>query len=426
MEFMINEKCSRMKKNDSTQRMTRGVQSVAQPSDMQTNIRAVDVRYFVAAADAGSFKAAANRLGCSLNTMRTHVDQLERKLGNPLFRRSFRGVEMTHAGKRLLDAVRGAEAGFGKPFETTITVDRALGRDLKLAITEGLGAFWMVPRIAEFQRLNKDVLVRLDCKMTLENLERSDADMAIQLERPTDPNLICVRLGTLHLTPFASLEYLRQNGSPRSVQEALSHRFVVQIADQVRSELFSAFAGSEPPEGLIALETNTSSSHYWAVAQGVGIGVLPTYARAITKSVIPLDMEIKLRRDIWLIFHPDIRRSQQGKEAIAWIKDAFNSEKYPWFSDTFVHPSVFEARFTDSTVVRLFSGFMDATGEGAASLSPLGTGAPSGIASIHERLKLLLADLDAHDEGLAAAKLSLVIDALEANHAQLSAGEIAG
>lgn len=416
---MIKRKCSRMKKNDNAQRMTRGVQSVAQPTIQKTDIRWLDVRYFVATAEAGSFKAAAVRLKCSLNTVRTHVDQLEQKFGNTLFRRSFRGVELTHAGKHLLHEARGAEPTSGASFDTSMSVDRSLGRDLKLVITEGLGAFWMVPRIAEFQRTNPEVLVRLDCKMTLENLERSDADMAIQLERPTDPNLMCVRLGTLHLMPFASLAYLAENGSPTSVQEALSHRFVVQIADQVRSELFSAFAGGEPPQGLVALETNTSSSHYWAVAQGVGIGILPTYARAITKSVIPVDMEIKLRRDIWLIFHPDIKRSRHGQEAILWIKSAFDSEKYPWFSDEFVHPSVFETRFTDSNVVRLFSGFMDVSDDEMTGFSSLRTDTPTDLASIHQRLQTLLIDLDAQDEPLAAAKLSSVIDVLVANHREL-------
>jgi DNA-binding transcriptional LysR family regulator len=401
-----------MNKNDSSQRMSKGVQQLAQPNTKETNLRFADVRYFVAAADSSSFKGAAARLKCSLNTVRSHVDQLEKTIGNALFRRSFRGVELTHAGKRLLDQARGQGASASAAFDATVTVDRSLGRDLKLAITEGLGAFWMVPRIAEFQRQRPEVLVRLDCKMTLENLERSDADMAIQLERPTDPKLICVRLGTLHLMPFASCEYLRRYGQPRSVQDGLTHRFVVQIADQVRSDMFSAFVGSTPPEGLTALETNTSSSHYWAVAQGVGIGVLPTYARAITKSVIPVDMEIKLRRDIWLIYHPDIRRSQQGKEAVAWIKSAFDPKKYPWFSDEFVHPTEFETRFTDSNVVSLFSGYMEVTDEAEPSLAPFRTGATSDMGSIHAKLRAILFELDGQGESLASAKLSGVIDTL--------------
>lgn len=337
------------------------MQGLAQP-DVAAFARAIewsDLRCFLEVAEAGSFKAAAKMAGCSLNTLRARVDKLEQQARAPLFRRSHTGVLLTKAGLKLRRSAQEMRAAAPKLERPARKIDAA-PHELRLAVTEGLGAFWLVPRIAEFETLHPNSTITLDCKMSLENMTRSEADLAIQLERPTDPSLICVRLGTLHLMPFASLDYVRRKGTPASIQDALSHRFVLQVAEQVRHDVFPAIFGDDAANTMVALQTNTSSAHYWAAAQGVGIGVLPTYARAITKNIVPIDMELKLRRDMWLIYHPDVRRNALTASAIAWIRRAFDPVTYPWFSDTFVHPNEFESEFAGTNVVRLFAGFMDA------------------------------------------------------------------
>jgi DNA-binding transcriptional LysR family regulator len=318
------------------------------------------LRLFAVAADQHSFKAGARIARCSINTLRHSVETLEHRVGQALFRRSHLGVELTKAGELLYAQVndmrlRGVEGGCG----ADAMLQANAPNEVRLSVTEGLGTFWIVPRMAEFQAERPDLRLKLECKMEVVDIRSHACDIAVQLESPVDPQLVRVRLGTMHLMPFASQDYVALHGVPSTVEEAFEHRFVVQVADQVRSDLFELFAGSSVPPNLIAMEANTSSAHYWAIARGVGIGILPTYARAITKRVIPIDMEIKLRRDIWLVYHPDIKRSKLHMEAVAWLRAAFDPIRYPWFANEFVHPSHFEDDFERATVVRMFAGFMD-------------------------------------------------------------------
>jgi DNA-binding transcriptional LysR family regulator len=341
------------------QSMIRPMQSSAQQSEAKwQQIDWRDARYFIVAAKCKSLKAAAKEAKCSLNTLRSHISRLEDQIGEPLFFRNPAGITLTRVGERLLIQVNEMQAAHEIRIPKRELTDH---RELRLAVTEGLGAFWLVPRLVEFQKINPGVSVSLDCKMNVEDLNARSSDIAVQLERPTDPSLMCVKLGTMHLMPFASKEYLNEHGTPKNIQDGLKHRVVLQVAEQVKADVLSAMFGDEISSKMVCMRTNTSSSHYWAIARGVGIGVLPTYARAITKRIVPIDMEIKLRRDIWLIYHPDVRRSKIGQKAVQFLRQSFDPLRYPWFSENFLHPDEFETDFHGSNVVRLFAGFMDAS-----------------------------------------------------------------
>lgn len=327
------------------------------------------VRIFLEVARWGSFRSAAERLGRSINALRRQINDLERRLGVTVLTRHVDGVRTTLEGEAILAAARQMEiASFGLVRARDRSVPAMTG-EVKLAVTEGLGTFWIAPRLIEFQRAHPKLLVDLSCAMRSADVLRLEADAAVQLTKPANPDLKIVKLGRLHTMPFAGRSYIDTYGLPKTVEEGLKHRIVLQVADQTTTqESYDKLFAGIPQLGFVAMRTNVSSAHLWAVAKGAGIGVLPTYVHAIAARIVPVDVGLSFHFDIWLAYHPDGGRIPRVRRMIDWLIDSFDPKRFPWFRDEFIHPKDLPRQYRGVPLVNMFEGFFGDHRElGAAS-----------------------------------------------------------
>ena len=315
-------------------------------------------RIFLEVVRAGSFRKASEASGQSVNALRRRVEGLESSLGVRLLTRHVDGIRTTVEGENVIAAVTQMEvAAFGL---VRASDQRAmLSGEVRLAVTEGLGTFWIAPRLVEFQRANPNLLVDVNCAMKSADVLRMEADIAIQITRPTAPDLRVVKLGRLHFVPFAAPSYLQTFGHPKTARDLAQHRILIQSDDNVQwRKLYDRLFPGIPAVGLVALRTNVSSAHYWSIAKGAGIGVLPTYAKAIGGELVSLDLGIHETVDIWLTYHPDARRIARVSRMIDWAIKSFSPQKFPWFRDEFIAPDDLSAAYRGEPLVNMFAGFM--------------------------------------------------------------------
>ncbi len=216
--------------------------------------------------------------------------------------------------------------------------------EIKFAVSEGLGTFWIAPRLLGYQEQHPDVGIDLSCTMSPPNVLKMEADVSVQLVRPPAKDLKIVRLGRLHLIPFVARSYVEKYGQPKSDADLVRHRLIWLNTEQntpLQKRLWAVHSKS------VAVRNNVSSAHYLAIASGCGIGVLPTYA-ALDPDLIPLNLNLRATYDIWLVYHPDVARIARTRDFIAWLRDSLSPKNFPWFADEFIHPRDFPA-----TTVRL-------------------------------------------------------------------------
>jgi DNA-binding transcriptional LysR family regulator len=314
-------------------------------------------RVFLELVRCGSFRSAAERLELSINAVRRRIDDFERQIGVTLFTRDAHGTRLTDEGSQVVAAVERMEAASFDLLRASNSVTTKLSGEVRVAITEGLGTFWLAPRLVEFQQSFPNILVDLQCATRSADVSRHEADVAIHLAQPTVPDVKIVRLGRMHLMFFASPNYIEVYGAPRKASEFASHRVVMQAADKAAAKkAFENFLPGCSEGELVVMTTNVSSASYWAVANGAGIGVFPTYAWALGGKIIPLEIELRRSHDIWLSYHPGSGRIPRVRHMIDWLVEAFNPAKFPWFSDEFIHPREFKALYKGETLTHLFGG----------------------------------------------------------------------
>jgi DNA-binding transcriptional LysR family regulator len=317
------------------------------------------VRIFLEVARIGSFRAASERLNMSANFLSKRITLLERAYKTTLITRHVDGIRLTHEGLQVLEAAkRMEEASFGLDCALN-QASPTLNGEVRIAVTEGLGTFWLAPRLVEFQRAYPGLLVDLKCEMRSADVLRLEADVAVQLENPDQPDLKRVKVGRLHIMPFVSPSYVEIYGMPNNADDIRqNHRIVIQDAEQTKGkELYEKHAGREQL-GFVAMRNNVSTAHLWSIAKGAGIGWLPTYVPALGDPLIPLDIGFQFELDIWLTYHPDAKKIARVRQLIEWTVQSFDGRKYPWFRDEFIHPKDLQKAYKEAEpLVNLFAGF---------------------------------------------------------------------
>ena len=139
-------------------------------------------------------------------------------------------------------------------------------------MTEGPGNFWILPRLIDFQKTYRKITVDLRCAMEQADVARLESDIAIQLEPPTNPDLIVAKLGRLHIYPFVSEGYQKLYGVPSTLAELKNHRIVKQNAPQVDDSAYARILGLSSLEGMVGIKTNSRIGVLYAVERGAGVG----------------------------------------------------------------------------------------------------------------------------------------------------------
>jgi DNA-binding transcriptional LysR family regulator len=312
-------------------------------------------RIFLSVVRKGSMRAAAKSLKLSVNSLRERVTALEKSVGMTLFTRHGRGTKLTLEGQALLPAAQRMEAASFDMLRASENGNGDESGEVRVAATEGLGSYWIAPHLIEFQRANPRLLIDLNCSMEEPDIWHLEADVAVQLKRPVAQDLRVVKLGRLHFMFFAAESYLITFGRPENMKDLMRHRILIQADDNAQwQQLYDKLFPGVPPAGFVSIRSNLSSAHYWALAGGAGIGILPTYTHVLGPQIVPLDLGLHESVDIWLTYHPDVKRLARVRRVINCLIESFSPQIYPWFRDEFVHPRDFQKIYRGPALPVLF------------------------------------------------------------------------
>jgi len=273
------------------------------------------LRVFHAVAEAGSFTHAGDTLNLSQSAVSRQISALEEALQVPLFHRHARGLILTEQGESLNRTVREV---FAKLAITeallTESKEKPAGR-LKVTTTHGFGSLWLAPRLNIFLEAYPEVTVLLLLDDAELDLAMREADVAIRMHAPKQPDLIQRHLMTMQWHICASPEYLKKNGVPKRPEELDAHRLILfgNHHPPVPDINWLADVGRRPGNPRRAvLEVNSLKAVLLAIRSGAGIGAIPDYAMFQNTDLVRIMTDLKGPKiDVFFVYPEELRNSKR-------------------------------------------------------------------------------------------------------------------
>ena len=234
---------------------------------------------FAALVEAGSFTAAAQRLGLTKSRVSQHLLALEAELGATLLLRTTRRMALTSAGEqfhadslRLLDGVRAAIARVG-------AVRSMPSGLLRITAAGDYGPAVIVPALASFKRSYPKIEVDLVATDRIADPIAERFDLSIRVGWLRDSGLRAARLAAFKQCLVAAPAYLAERGTPVHPRDLGQHEWVALSV--LRSPLRWTFAARKGAKTTVrmhsTLQTNSTLAVHAFVRAGAGLSVLPDY-----------------------------------------------------------------------------------------------------------------------------------------------------
>jgi DNA-binding transcriptional LysR family regulator len=289
------------------------------------------IRMILAVARAGSYFAAAPALGLHQTSLSRRVRQVERELNATLFVRHAHGVQLTAAGRTLVERAREMEEAAESLRAGLAGYDKRLSGLLRLQVTEGVGTYWLVPAMAEFAQEYPDIHIELLPGIQPADLLAGEADICITIHRPRDPRIVGRRVASLSYGLFVSRRYLRTHEAPPDLKSLSQHRLLDLDLYQTDPELgwWRELLGAR---GGPSFNSKTLGLYVAAIQEGYGVGLLPSFYAHVPLDLIRLPLKIASTTDLWLLTHEATNQSLKIKTMTRYLYERFDREGGRWFS----------------------------------------------------------------------------------------------
>ncbi|MGJ0386422.1 LysR family transcriptional regulator [Paenarthrobacter nicotinovorans] len=280
-----------------------------------------DLLVFLAVSRSGKFTTAAQALGLNHTTVSRRIAALEKALGGRILARAAGGWEVTELGAEAVLVAERIEAAVGALGPNDRAPDPITGV-VRMTATDGFSAYIAAPAVARLRSSHPGLSVEIVTVTRRALQQRSGLDIEVVVGTPQVHRAEAIRLGEYRLGMYASRAYLKDNGTPSSIEELTQHQLVYFVDSMLQVDDLDA------PRRLVPTMRDGLSStnvfvHVEATRAGAGVGFLPCFMadrHADLVRLLPSDFAELL--PYWMVLRPDSMR----RPAVAAVVQALREE----------------------------------------------------------------------------------------------------
>jgi DNA-binding transcriptional LysR family regulator len=286
---------------------------------------------FVATAEAGSISEAARRLQISKSVASERLVELERNVGATLVHRSTRKLKLTEDGIAFLER---AKRILHEVSEGTAEVSERRGElvgPLRIAAPVSFGILHLSPALNSF--LSENPRIELSVDLDDRFVGATDGFDAIIRHGPLPDNgWITKRVAPSRRILVASPDYLKKNGTPRTIGDLERHRGIIYSNRGASDWRFRQAGRWSVVRPSTVMRVNNGIMMHDVALEGLGIALLATfilYDSLKSGKLQPLDVGAEAEpATIFIAYTHDKRVSAKVLALIAHLRAAFGTPPY--------------------------------------------------------------------------------------------------
>ncbi len=269
-----------------------------------------DLRLVLAVSRTASLTGAARSLGVNHSTAFRRLAAIEARLGVRLFERLPAGAYApTAAGVRMAAAAERIETETDALDRDLVGADRRLSGRLRVTCSETLAYALLTPCVARFREAHPGITLDLVIDNRVLSLSRREADIALRVSRPREPDLHGRKLADLGWSIYGAPDVVARY-QPVSADD-LGGALLVGWEEATVGVNAADWLARNASESSIVYRTNSVVNQMVAVRERVGLGVLPCFlgdAEPGLVRAIPGRLD-DISRELWIVTHADLRRT---------------------------------------------------------------------------------------------------------------------
>jgi DNA-binding transcriptional LysR family regulator len=281
-----------------------------------------DLTVILAVGRSGSLSGAARSLGQNHSTIFRKINAIEEKTGVRFFERLPNGYVMTEAGMTALRYAERIENEVHALAREVLGQDMRLQGKIRVTAPEAFTTQIAPKLFAEFCWRHPQVTIEIAGGHLALDLTRREADVAIRAtSKPPDASLgrkVC----DFRFAIYSTSQYLQQHRD-----KPLPEQNWCLIQGTVEWLVPLIWKKKEQAERLMVFSCSTTLAVVNAVAEGMGVTMLPCYVGDADKRLVRVGEPLQaLTLELWILTHPDLRHTARVKALMDFMYQALQTD----------------------------------------------------------------------------------------------------
>ncbi len=234
-----------------------------------------DLYLFSEIANSGGLIRGAKRLGLPKSTVSRRLSKLEREVGAKLIDRDARHFSLTETGIEFSVYAQRMVEAYAEAQDFLAQRDAKPSGVLKVAMPTDFAVLFLAKAIASFAKMHPNLRLEIDASPQIVDLITGRFDLAIRTGKLPDSSLVAKPLTSLQRHFFASKEFLKMHGSPKTLDELAAVPFITLQTQNQSLHSIPLGNGSIQFRPHNMIKTSSIGLTRALAIEGAGVVVLP-------------------------------------------------------------------------------------------------------------------------------------------------------